>query len=144
MKFIHYTAISLQLLLAFLLIWFNIQLFWPVKTLEINNYASPGLVETTTTTFERGKPIVYRLAYCKYTTVPAIVTRTMIDGQIITLSNTNGYLPTGCHNTLVETSIIPDSIPIGEYYLDIVLRYPINPFRTEVVHYRTNLFQVVK
>jgi hypothetical protein len=64
--------------------------------------------------------------------------------QIITLSNSNGYLPTGCHTTIVETSIIPDSIGPGTYYLDMVLRYPINPFRTEVVHYRTNEFEVVK
>jgi hypothetical protein len=45
---------------------------------------------------------------------------------------------------VVETSIIPDSIGLGTYYLDMVLRYPINPFRTEVVHYRTNEFEVVK
>jgi hypothetical protein len=144
MKLIHYMAVVLLLLMAVLLIWINVSLFWPVKTLVINNYASPDLVETATTTFKLGEPIAYTLNYCKYTTVPAIVTRTLIDGQIITLSNKNGYLPTGCHTTLVETSVIPDTIAPGEYYLDIVSRYPINPFRTEVVHYRTNLFTVVK
>jgi hypothetical protein len=144
MKFIHYTAIVLEVMMAILLIWINVQLFWPVKTLVINNYASPGLVQTTTGTFKLGQPIAYKLDYCKYTTVPAVVTRTMIDGQIITLSNTNGYLPSGCHTTVVETSIIPDSMAPGNYYLDIVSRYPINPFRTEVVHYRTNEFEVVK
>jgi hypothetical protein len=144
MKFIHYTAIALEVLMAVLLVWINVQLFWPVKTLEISNYTSPGMVATTLDTFEIGKPIAYKLSYCKYTTIPAIVTRTLIDGQIITLSNTNGYLPTGCHTTIVETSIIPDSLAPGQYYLDMVLRYPINPFRTEVVHYRTNEFQVVK
>lgn len=144
MKFIHYTAIVLELLMAFLLIWINVQLFWPVKTFEIKNFTSAGVVQTATSTYERGQPISYQLNYCKYTTVPAVVTRTLIDGQIITLSNNNGYLPTGCHNTLVETSIIPDSIATGQYYLDIVSRYKINPFRTEVVHYQTNLFDVVK
>lgn len=144
MKIVHYSAIVLEVLIAFLLIWINVQLFWPTQTLVINNYASPGVVETTTTSFKRGQPVSYKLDYCKYTTVKAQVTRTLIDGQIITLSNTNGYLPTGCHTTIVETSIIPDSIAPGQYYLDMVLRYPINPFRTEVVHYQTNLFQVVK
>jgi hypothetical protein len=144
MKFIHYTAIVVEVLMAVLLVWVNYSLFWPVKTLVINNYSTPGLVATTALTFQRGDPISYKLDYCKYTTIPAVVTRTLIDGQIITLSNSNGYLPTGCHTTIVETSIIPDSIAPGTYYLDMVLRYSINPFRTEVVHYRTNEFEVVK
>jgi hypothetical protein len=144
MRFIHYIALALEVLMAVLLMWVNYSLFWPVKTMVINNYSIPGMVATTALTFKRGEPISYKLDYCKYTTIPAIVTRTLIDGQIITLSNTNGYLPTGCHTTIVETSVIPDSIGPGTYYLDMVLRYPINPFRTEVVHYRTNEFEVVK
>jgi hypothetical protein len=109
-------------MMAVLLVWVNYSLFWPIKTMVINNYSTPGLVATTQLT----QPVSYKLDYCKYTTIPAVVTRTLIDGQIMTLSNSNGYLPTGCHTTIVETSIIPDSIAPGTYYLDMVLRYPIN------------------
>lgn len=144
MKIVHYISIFLEILMAIILLWVNYSLFWPVQTLEIKNFSSPGLVTVASSTYQRGTPLGYVLDYCKYSNYPVKVTRTLVDGQIITLSNSSGYLPLGCHKTLVETAVIPDSVAPGLYYLDITVDYTINVFRTETVHYRTNEFTVTR
>lgn len=130
--------------MAIVILWVNYSLFWPVQTLDIKNYSSAGMVQTEKTSYKLGEPISYVLDYCKGTDVPPTVSRELVDGQIIMLSDNSGYLPIGCHTTTVETAVIPNSIVPETYYLDVTVRYPINPFRTETVHYRTNSFQVTK
>lgn len=144
MKIIHYMAILLELLMAVVLLWVNYSLFWPVQTLDIKNFTSPGVVSVSSSTYQRGTPLGYVLDYCKTSNYPVKVNRTLVDGQIIILSNSTGYLPLGCHKTLVQTAVVPDSVAPGEYYLDVDVIYTINVFRTEEVHYRTNTFMVTK
>lgn len=119
-------------------------LFWPVRTLEIQGYDDSHPVVVTETVIARGQPVKYVLNFCKYTNIPATVHRTLIDGQIITLAPTVGLLPTGCHSANVQTAVIPTTINPGEYYLDVVVSYQINPFRVEYIHYKTTNFTVIK
>jgi hypothetical protein len=119
-------------------------LFWPYQTLQINNFASNGLVTTQGTVYRLGQPVVYMLDYCKYTDVPSIVHRVLVDGEEIALSDSTGYLALGCHKTFVETATIPETINPGVYYLDITVIYPVNPIRQVTIHYRTNSFDVIR
>lgn len=127
-----------------MLIWWNYETFWPVKTLVINNLSASGQVETQNTSYKLGQPIAYTFDYCKYSDAPATVVRTLVDGQQIRLTNEVGYLAMGCHTTLLETAVIPDTINPGRYYLDVDAQYQINPFHTVDVHYHTNYFDVTR
>lgn len=119
-------------------------LFWPVKTLTITNYEDNNPIKVATTTVERGQKLEYGLSYCKYTNLVSTVRRTLIDGQTITLTPTQGAFPLGCRTQLVTTTVIPDTINPGRYYLDVIVEYQINPFRTEYIHYKTEYFDVIK
>lgn len=126
-----------------LLAWFNYAIYWPVKTLDIYNYKN-GVVETKSQTYKLGELIDYELDYCKAKAYPAVVSRTLVDGQVIALSDEKGYLPVGCHKLTIMTSQVPLTINPGRYYLDITITYKINIFRTETVHYKTNYFNVTR
>lgn len=119
-------------------------LFWPVKTLVVNNFSDANPIKITTPIVHPGDPLGYQLDYCKYTDSPNTVHRTLIDGQVITLTDTPGRLPTGCHIVTVQTAIVPETINPGSYYLDVVVEYKINILRSEYIHYHTTYFEVVK
>lgn len=126
------------------LAWINYSLFWPIQTLEIQNYSDSKPIPVLTQKVEPGDPLEYELDYCKYTNRPSRVHRSFMDGQIILLQDSDGKLPTGCHKTLVKTAIVPETINPGEYYLDVSVDYAINPLRTITTHYRTSMFTVVR
>lgn len=141
MRYLHYLAFGTLLLGFLLLAYINISLFWPVSTLTIQDGGQP--IPVITKTIYPGQPLQYELDYCKYTDLPATVHRTFIDGQIITLTDTIGQLPTGCHKTLVKTAVVPETINPGRYYLDVKVEYKVNPLRNVFTHYRTEYFVVL-
>ena len=90
-----------------------------------------------------GDSLQYVLDYCKYADIPSVVHRSLIDGQVITLTDTQGQLPLGCHTLIANTAIIPETVNPGRYYLDVSVIYQVNPLRSQVTHYRTVYFDVV-
>lgn len=145
-NFIH-TIAKASLFMGFsLLLYFCYAVFWPVHPLVIHNFISgTNEVQTDNTTYKLGQTIGYKLDYCKNTDAPVVVHRELVDGQTIELTSTTGYLLSGCHTTTVRTSMIPDTINPGTYYLDIKASYTINALRLPIViHYHTNYFNVVR
>lgn len=119
-------------------------LFWPVPTLVINNFSQEKPIPVKDSIVHPGDRLEYTLDYCKYTDAPSNVHRTMIDGQIITLTDTVGQLPTGCHVVTVKTAIVPTTINPGKYYLDVTVSYRVSILRTVYIHYHTTYFTVIK
>lgn len=118
-------------------------LFWPYKTLVIENEQAGG-VPVITTTLHPGDPLQYYLNYCKYVDLTSTVYRTLVDGQIITLQTSQGTLPIGCDNNhIVSTVSVPETINPGRYYLSVSVDYKVNPIRTVRTTYRTQYFDVV-
>jgi hypothetical protein len=115
--------------------------FFPIKTMEIMT-EEPVKVLNPEKVVLPGETLSYELDYCKYTEVRAIVHRTLIDGQVITLQDTQGGIPMGCAKRVISTAIIPTTINPGEYYLHVELEYKLNFFRVERVSYRTEYFRV--
>ena len=140
----YWIALGVLVLLGSILVVINIWLFWPYKTLEIVGYSDQKPLKVQNAVIYPGKPIEYELNYCKYTSLSSVVRRTMVDGQVITLLDTPGRLPKGCHKALVKTAVVPETINPGRYYLDVLIDYRVNPIRTETVHYRTEYFEVVR
>jgi hypothetical protein len=149
LRFIHVASFFglFGLLIAYIALGLvSFWLFYPYRTMEIHNFsaANPNTIIVSAPSFKLGQPISYVLDYCKYTDVSPVVSRVLVDGQQISLTNPYGYLATGCHKDLVQTAIIPDTINPGTYYLDMTLRYTVNPIRTITIHYVTNSFQVTR
>lgn len=133
-----------SLILAFgFLLWIDYSLFWPIKTIEIQNYSDTNPIPILNEVVRPGESLQYELDYCKYTSVTGVIHRSFIDGQIITLQDSFGKLPTGCHKTILKTAVVPETINPGRYYLDVTADYPVNILRTVSIHYRTAYFVVV-
>jgi hypothetical protein len=115
-------------------------LFWPYQTLVVNT--NPA--EVVTPYVERGQYLQYILDFCKYSNAPVTVHRTLDDGQIVFLQDTEGQLPLGCRSTISSNVIIPQTINTGVYYLNVTADYQVNPIRTVSVHYVTQKFTVIK
>lgn len=141
MKTVLYFATGCLTLAWVIVLFMAYSLFWPVRTLELQ---TTGPIQIETPFVHRGDVLKYTLSYCKYTDLSSIVHRTFIDGQIITLNDTAGRLPKGCHTAAVSTAVVPTTINTGVYHLDVNVEYDINPFRKEFVHYQTTSFTVVK
>lgn len=144
MKTVLHFAIGCLILSWIIVLYIAFALFWPIKTLEIKNFSDSTPIEITTKIVHPGEALSYELQYCKYTDLNSTVRRTLIDGQVINLTDTAGQLPTGCHNVTVKTAVVPETINPGKYYLSVSVLYQINPFRTEVIKYHTTYFTVVK
>lgn len=148
MTFIHYILALILACFAVVLgalIYITIALFWPVQTIVFKNFSSTDPIYIETPVVHAGDVIKYYLDYCKYTEVVPKGRAHLIDGQSIPLTSegaTAAGLPLGCHKTEREVTI-PETVNPGRYYYDKVLDYPINPFRTEHIHYYTQYFQVV-
>ena len=141
----HFLSVALALMLMVLLSIFYVAyaLFWPVKTLEIKNFSYGHPIAVSTPVVHPGDVLKYTLEYCKYRDTSAIVHRTLLDGQIIILVDKPGNLPLGCNTTEVDTTVIPDTINPGRYYLDVSVDYQVNFLRVQRTHYYTDYFQVV-
>ncbi len=131
------TAYAVMALIAY-------SLFWPVPTLVVKNFSENKPIPVKNTVVNPGDRLEYQLDYCKYTDAPSNVHRTMIDGQVITLTDTQGALPAGCHVVTVKTAIVPTTINPGKYYLDVTVSYKVSLIRTVYIHYHTTYFTVVK
>jgi hypothetical protein len=138
----YWLCMAVLVLLGAVLLVINIWLFWPYQTLDIIGYSDGAPLPVVNSVVHPGEAIKYELNYCKYTDKPSVVRRTMIDGQVITLVDSPGRLPTGCHKATVKTAIVPETINPGNYYLDVSVDYKVNPIRTQTIHYRTQYFQV--
>lgn len=143
MKTVLHFAVGCLVLAWVIVLYIAFALFWPVKTLEIKNFTENSPIQIKNTIVHPGESLSYQLNYCKYTDLPSTVHRTLIDGQVISLTDTAGQLPTGCHNVTVKTAVVPETINPGKYYLDVSVLYRINPFRTEIIKYHTGYFTVV-
>lgn len=123
---------------------FAFWLFWPYyKTIEIENFSLDKPVHIETPVVHPGDVLRYNLSYCKYIDATPHVYRTLVDGQKIPLTNDSGNLPIGCYSTPVTTTVIPETVNPGRYYLDVVIEYKVNPIRSIRTHYFTEYFQVV-
>jgi len=127
----------------FFLLALAYMMFAPMKVLVVNNYDKQNPLHVNTKVLLPGETLKYHLDYCKYIDIRPTVTRTLVDGQVITLADIpSTNLPKGCGVTLMSDVTIPLTLNPGEYYLDVTAEYNVSLFRTERVQYRTEYFRV--
>jgi len=117
-----------------------ISLYWylyPYNIIEFQDAQFP--VEKTVV--YQGEEISYTSRYCKYMDLSAVVTRSYIDTLIYTMPSTVTKRMMGCHN-MVFSTVIPNKLPAGKYYIHMVYKYDVNPIRTIIVEHDSESFEV--
>ena len=113
-------------------------LFYPFKTLTVNSSHALN-------TPKAGEVLMYEVDYCKYTTAPATVFRTLHtvdETSIVPFPAVDTISITGCNKVSVPLQLYP-STPPGAYYLQVDVQFKINALREIHYQFRTNPFKIL-
>jgi hypothetical protein len=133
-------AAYLTLLIAFCLmgyIMFN--LFYPYPTMVVENPA-PVLNKTV----HQGEILQIQINCEKFTDKPGTVTRMFVNELIFVMPSYISNYMVGKSNKVSYSTRIPNELPPGEYYIRTTVSYDFPPFRTIVVSFNTEQFEVIK
>ena len=136
----RYLKIYSTVILVLAIVTLSIGFYWlyfPYKTIVMNKPVTTDKQE-----YKTGELLTYKVDYCKYTTKPAIINKRFIDGVTFSMPTFKALNPKGCRSQNVTMEI--PHIPSGNYKLDIVYSYQVNPIRTIDYGFSTNDFLVVK
>lgn len=142
MKYLFWPVIVCIIAVAIFFITIDVWLYYPYKTLEIHN-PDPEAIILEENIVKPGEALSYILDYCKYSDTDSVVHRKMLDGQVITLEDRPGGLPLGCHKVRLNNALVPATLNPGQYRMDIIVEYKVNPIRKIKTHYTTELFTVI-
>lgn len=112
-------------------------LVYPYKTLEIKR------AEVITPIVAQNDHVHYKLDYCKYNSKPATVHKSFVDGIVYRLPAKVSNVPEGCREGATVAVEIPHSLPPGQYKIQSITTYQVNPIRRIDVFYETDTFHVV-
>lgn len=121
--------------------------FKPYKTLVVNKVtiSNPVAINGDLPVIKRGSAIFYKINYCKYVTVQAVLFRELVGSNNhypIPVTTGNVAVAPGCGEYINSNALIDPSVAPGTYYMDIVAQYQVNPIRKVAYRYRTPLFEV--
>jgi hypothetical protein len=131
--------VALYLLVGTVAFW----LFYPYNPLVLTSGELNKPIPVNNSLLEPGQALEYNLSYCKNTDGLSVVHKRMVDGQTIELDDITGTLSRGCGTIVNSTTIIPETVNPGKYYLSIDVEYRVNPIRYVNIRYRTAYFTVM-
>ena len=109
------------------------------------------MIITNPTSIKVDKPIyrawdriIYTITYCKKTNIKAIVYRSLVNGTVTTYTPIEWDFAIGCKTIHKADLVIPEYTEEDTYHLEAILEYQLNPIRTEIVHWRSVNFKVIK
>lgn len=120
----------------------GITTFWlvyPYKPMTVNKEP----IEVMTGEVGRGKPLIYRIDYCKNVDVPATIQKSYENDIIFPASTTHPVNNVGCRVVNIS-QVIPYELPSGRYKLKIVFTYRVNPIREVSITAYTEYFNVIE
>lgn len=121
---------------VFLLIVLMILL--PIKVAEVQSPA-----QTTKNVFVAGEDLHYIIEYCIFHEGSVTITRRIVDSVVYSLPSINTVSKIGCNREVINAGKLPVSLPSGTYVLKMSAVHHVNFFRTEIVDWETNEFEVV-
>jgi hypothetical protein len=110
---------------------------YPYKPIVINK------IEVLTPQVGKGKPLIYRLDYCKNTDLESQVQKSYENDIIFPASIQIATNPRGCKVNKVS-QIIPYELSSGRYKLKISFIYQVNPIRKVTVITYTDYFEITE
>lgn len=112
--------------------------FYPYKTIEFES-----AYKTDKTSYYQGEQTFYTVSYCKYTHVTPRLDKHFVDGIVFEALETKAVLDVGCKTVAVPLQI-PKTLPPGEYHLEVILEYEVNPIRSIFITNQSNKFTVLR
>lgn len=122
--------------------------FKPVRVIEVFN-APFEMVDPATgeakNQFNAGDRVGFKVSMCKYMTAQGEITFNLHDTIITSYPVVRTDARKGeCPKNFIETSVVlPKNAGSGEYYVSMILKYQINPFRIETYQFETQRFEVI-
>jgi hypothetical protein len=92
---------------------------------------------------KRGELLQYQIRVCKYAEEEAETVTSFVDGLIFVSDKFTTNKDTGCTDT-IQSIVVPEVLPVGEYKYRISLTYQLNPIRRENFAIETEPFLVIK
>lgn len=129
------TILSAVIMIGVITFW----TIYPYKPMVINKEP----IEVLTKEVGRGKPLIYRIDYCKNLDVPATIQKSYENDIIFPASTTHPVNNVGCRVVNIS-QVIPYELPSGKYRLKIVFIYKVNPIREIAVTTYTDYFNVTE
>lgn len=137
LNWMSFVSVLLALGVTILILFWE---FWPYKTLEFKQDKFPIINKT----IHAGDLLFYSVDYCKYTDLPALVARHIVNGYDYTMTPTVTDRPVGCHSVIISF-ILPKETPPGKgYHADMIYQYQVNPLRTILIKHSTENFEVLE
>jgi len=115
----------------------------------IYTYASdPMNVQTDKKEYHRGETIHLNYEFCKLRRIPAKVTWTLVDGQVVLFSPVVKDIALGCYGKdkpyWTGAVVIPENVPTGVWHLEGMVEYQVNPVKTISSDRKTNEFTIIE
>lgn len=124
------------------LIFIVVVSFWAIYPYDITDFKnSPFPVNSKVV--KQGDEISYTVNYCKHLPMESFVTRQFVDDILFAVPGIYTNVSTGCH--IQDASLmIPKTLPVGKYHVNLSYSYHPNPIRTITISARTEDFEVVE
>jgi len=113
-------------------------LFYPYKTMEIENYV------TTEKVYRPGDVLMYTFDYTKYNNLPAEVTRDIVDGSAHHIDDLFANIPSGTDLHYTGSAVLPLNLLPGVYRLRTTRTQQFNPIRKITLVSESTYFTIVK
>jgi len=115
-------------------------LLYPYKVIQFNKVPFPVVNKIV----HQGGILTYQTDYCKFNNIIPVSYKTFTDGIIYHIPSSYVLAKNkGCAKTFIDIEV-PRTLPVGNYVLDILYIYQVNPIRTVNVDVKTENFEVVK
>lgn len=129
----------LTLLLAFGLIL--LIGYWEVYPYKVIDFETPFNILTPEV--KQGGYLQYEVKFCKYTSLNPYVVKYFVDAIIYAVPNIPAtYKQIGCGTRTVQM-YVPKALPVGQYKVQGIYTYKVNPLREIKVYTETELFTVI-
>lgn len=117
-----YATLGIGMYFLLYYLWFA---YFPMKILDAKS-PIPVLHKTV----QAGDEVGLVLDFCKYKDYNSTIHKNIIGKDIVfTLPTTESRFPKGCRK-VTQFHKISESLPSGEYYIDVHISYYINQYRT--------------
>jgi len=131
-----------SVLLAISLIALGVVTFWlvyPYKVIEIKG--SEFKVENKVV--RRGDVIRFTSDYCKYMDIASTITRIFSNGVLFYTNPITSGAKKGCGTATISVKI-QDELSPGEYEIQNIYQYKVNPIRVITIRHNTEKFEITE
>lgn len=135
-----YRVASFTLVLGFAAVFLiTYWMVYPYKVLEFKE----GNGTVLTKRVRAGEYVELRQINCKYMPLVSTLNRQFIDSILYQIPLVQANRPVGCSDK-IENVPVPKTLPPGDYYINTVISFQVNPIRTVSYTVKTNMFTVIK